>query len=250
MGFCSFGTVTRTSPWLARLVLRPLLSLGALEEVDDRRRRPALRGEEAFGDTRVWHCFPSLTFRIFFVLVGPLRLLDLDEVDVRPSSGGLERRRCSRSSLALFDSLSERESLRARFFSLSAPCCARSARTFFSKRPSDVQDAQSCVGMGMALRWSNHSSRASGDTKSRSWWFEERIWSDGEGFWHSLQCVCFTLACLTSEEAVLRRKRPMSLIWMRRSPICRPGCLGSGSPLSLISPLPREVKLSHGQMPQ
>ena len=60
-------------------------------------------------------------------------MLDLEEVEARPSSEGLECRRCSMSNLTLFGALSDKESLRARFLSPPVLCCARAVRTFFSK---------------------------------------------------------------------------------------------------------------------
>ncbi len=90
----------------------------------------------------IWHRFPILTFRIFLTLEAPLRLLDLEEVEGQTSSEGLECRRCSMSSLALFGVLSDKESLRARFFSPSVLCCANScAHLFheeFTEGPPDV----------------------------------------------------------------------------------------------------------------
>ena len=88
MGSCSLGTVTLTSPWLARLARRPLPSLGALDEVDTLRLRPVLRGEGFFWETMVWLRFPIRTCSVFLVLEAPLRLLDLEDVEARPSSDG------------------------------------------------------------------------------------------------------------------------------------------------------------------
>ena len=82
----------------------------------------------------VWHRFPIRTCSVFLVLEAPLRLLDFDEVDARPSSDGLDRLRFSKSNLALFVGRPDRESLHARFASfVSLVCCSRASRTFVLK---------------------------------------------------------------------------------------------------------------------
>ena len=95
---------------------------------------PALRGDGLFWEIMVWLHFPIRTCSVFLALEAPLRLLDFDEVDARPSSEGLDRLRCSKSNLALFLGHPDREFLRACCTSfLSLMRSSKASRTFVLK---------------------------------------------------------------------------------------------------------------------